>query len=245
MCQISDLVSSDPAFCSEVLAIANSAAIPHRFPVTSILQGVALLGTQNLKGLCLTVAVRGYLGKSIAHAILRDIWVHCLATGLIAQQLVLVGVIDNDTAYTAGLLHEMGRLALGVVSPEEYGRLLETHHGSPESILRLESEMFGFDHRELGQHLAAEWGLPAELGEVLSRKIPFGRSDSRLNLAGLVDMSSRMADAAGFPAFRGCEKAPYQELLKELSVLERNRFYSDISDLAFTIGKQISLIDAL
>jgi HD-like signal output (HDOD) protein len=245
MCHISDLISSDPAFCSEVLTIANSAAVPHRFPVTSILQAIALLGTNNLKGLCLTVAVRGYLGKPMAHGTLRGIWLHSLATAFIAQQLVLVGLIDDDTAYTAGLLHEIGRLALAVLRPTDYAMLLETHRGSATTILQHEREMFGLDHREMGLHLVTEWKLPVEFDAVVSQQNPARLSSVRLNLADLIHISCRMADAAGFPTFPGCEVTPYQDLLDELPSSERSRFYSDINDLAFEIAKQINVIDSL
>ena len=245
MCHISDLISSDPAFCSEVLTIANSAAVPHRFPVTSILQAVAMLGTHNLRGLCLTVAVRGYLGKPMTQGTLRAVWLHSLATALIAQQLVLVGLIDDDTAYTAGLLHDIGRFALAVLRPHDYADLLDTHRGSPESILQYEREMFGVDHCEIGQHLVAEWKLPVEFDAVVRQQKRGRLSRGRLNLADLIHISCRMADAAGFPAFPHCEATPYQDLLGELPASERIRFYSDVNDLAREIGKQIGAIDSL
>jgi len=243
MCQISDLVSSDPAFCSEVLTVANSAAVPHRFPVTSIEQAVAMLGTNNLKGLCLTVAARSYLGKSIEVGALRTVWVHSLASALIARRLVLVGLTDDDTAYTAGLLHEIGRLALAVLSPRDYANLLGSHSGSPDSILPYEREMFGCDHIQLGRHMVAEWKLPPEFDPVVSSKDLLGVSHARLDLADSIHISCRMANTAGYPAFPGCEMTPYDELLEELPTSERRRFYADINQLASEIGRELRTVD--
>jgi HD-like signal output (HDOD) protein len=243
MCQISDLISSDPAFCCEVLTVANSAAVPHRFPVTSIEQAVAMLGTSNLKGLCLTVAARSYLGKSMAVGALRAVWVHSLASALIARRLVLVGLIDDDTAYTAGLLHEIGRLALAVLSPRDYANLLGSHSGSPDSILQYERDMFGCDHLQMGRHLVAEWKLPAEFDAVVNHEKLVGTSHSRLNLADLIHISCRMANAAGFPPFPGCEKTPYQDLLDELPPSERPRFYADVNLLASEIGRELKTVE--
>jgi HD-like signal output (HDOD) protein len=117
MRQLSDLISSDPAFSSEVLTIANSVLYAPCFPVTSILQAIAVLGTNNLKGLCLTVGVRAYLGKSLTHPSLRAIWRHNLACGLVAehQHLAASGLMDKDAAYTAGVMHDIGRLPLVVI----------------------------------------------------------------------------------------------------------------------------------
>ena len=62
--QLSDLISSDPAFASEVLTIANSLLYAPRYPSNSILQAVAVMGINNLQGMCLTVGARVYMGKA-------------------------------------------------------------------------------------------------------------------------------------------------------------------------------------
>jgi HD-like signal output (HDOD) protein len=85
--QLSELISSDAAFSSEVLTIANSPLYACRSPITSILQAIAILGSSSLRGVCLTVGVRAYLGHSLSHHSLRAIWRHSLACALIAKQL--------------------------------------------------------------------------------------------------------------------------------------------------------------
>ena len=141
MRHLSTLISSEPAFSSEVLTIANSALYATRFPITSVLQAIAVLGTKSLKGVCLTVGVRAYLGESLNHQSLRAIWRHSLACALVARQLARAGSMDKDAAYTAGILHDIGRLALAVISPKEYAALLETHCGSARSALEAERDV--------------------------------------------------------------------------------------------------------
>src|ERR1700728_1722817 len=168
MRQLGDLISFDPSFSSEVLTIANSALYAPRYPVTSILQAIAVLGLNRLKGVCLTVGVRAYLGKSLNHLWLRAIWRHSLACALIAEQLAQAGSMNKNTAYTAGILHDMGRLAMVAISPETYNPLLMTHSGSPGSILPRERDLFGFDHCDAGRHLIADWKLPATFEAIVS-----------------------------------------------------------------------------
>jgi hypothetical protein len=105
--QLSDLISSDAAFASEVLTVANSLLYAPRFPAQSILQAIAVLGATNLQGLCLTVGVRTYLGKTLNIPSMRDLWRHNLACAFIAEQLAATGFIDKDVAYTCGMLHDM------------------------------------------------------------------------------------------------------------------------------------------
>src|ERR1035441_6477594 len=127
--ELSKLISSDPAFASEVLTIANSLLYAPRFPASSILQAIAVLGANNLQGMCLTVGVRAYLGKSLSHPAMRGLWRHNLACALIADQLASVGFLDRDVAFTSGVMHDIGRLALAVVRPREFSLLLGVHTG--------------------------------------------------------------------------------------------------------------------
>ena len=158
--QLSQLIGSDAAFASEVLTIANSAAYALRFPACSIVQAVAVLGANHLQGICLTVAVRSYLGKALGHPLIRNLWRHNLACAAIAEQLAGSGFMDKDTAYTAGILHDIGRLALAVIRPTEYAALLRNHAGSGASILPAEVDLFGTDHCQAGRHLVSQWKLP-------------------------------------------------------------------------------------
>jgi HD-like signal output (HDOD) protein len=244
MHRFGDLIASDPALSCEVLIIANSALLAQRHRVTSILQAIVLLGTRTLKGVCLTVAVRAYLGKSMSYPSLRAIWRHSLACALIAEQLADPSVIDKGTAYTGGVLHEIGRFALAVLRPQEYAKLLETHCGSVGSILEGERMLFGFDHREAGQHLVTEWKLPAEFEAMLGPRDSAKRKGDRLQIQDLLHTSCQLADAAGFAAFPGCEVTPYAELLEAIPVRARSLFPADVKRLAFDIGSKISAIEA-
>ena len=245
MRQLSDLISSDPAFSSEVLTIANSVLYSPRFPVTSILQAIAVLGTNNLKGLCLTVGVRAYLGKSLSHPSLRAIWRHNLACGLMAEQLAMAGLTDRDTAYTAGVMHDIGRLAMAVIRPQEYAALLTTYSGSASSLLSGERELFGFDHCEAGQHLIADWKLPSDFEAIVARHHAPRQQDDPWQMADLINVSCRMADTVGFAAFPGCEITPYTDLRDELPARERGLFRTDVEKLAFEVGSKINAIESL
>jgi HD-like signal output (HDOD) protein len=132
------LISSDPAFASEVLTIANSMLYAPRYPIKSILQAIEVLGASHLQGLCITVGVRAYLGKSLGHPTMRTLWRHNMACALIAQQIASAGFTDREIAYTAGVLHGIGLLGLAVVRPKEYIHLLGTHIGTPASIMARE-----------------------------------------------------------------------------------------------------------
>jgi putative nucleotidyltransferase with HDIG domain len=243
--QLSELVSSDAAFASEVLTIANSAVYAPRFPAATILQAIAVLGANHLQGMCLTVGVRSYLGKSLNNPIIRNAWRHNLACAVIAEQLAASGFMDKDTAYTAGLLHDVGRLALAVMRPKEYAALLGKHQGNGASILPLETALFGCDHCEAGRHIVSEWKLPSEFDAIVGQHHYPRRTDNSWSMEELIKVSCRLADTAGFCAFPGCEVSPYCELRGELPAKEQRKFHSELDTLVEAVNRRMSAIESL
>ena len=243
--ELSDLISSDPAFASEVLIVANSLLYAPRSPVCSILHAIAVMGANQLKGMCLTVGVRAYLGKSMNLPAMRDVWRHNLACALIAEQLASAGFMDKDIAYTSGILHDIGRFALAVIRPEEYAALLGTHCGKPESILERERELLGWDHCDAGRHLIVDWKLPLEFEAIVTEHHSPRRTDGSWGMSELIKVSCKMADAVGFPAFPGCEVIQYSDLLDELPARERTRFHKNVETLAATIAGRIQAAESV
>jgi HD-like signal output (HDOD) protein len=243
--ELSELISSDPAFASEVLTIANSLLYAPRFPASSVLQAIAVLGANNLQGLCLTVGVRAYMGKSLNQPCMRAIWRHNLACALIADQLASVGFLNRDVAFTSGVMHDIGRLALAVICPKEFTLLLGAHTGSPESILKAERDLFGWDHCEAGRQLIADWNRPEEFEPIVAEHHAPRQNEGTWGMTDLISVSCRMADTAGCPAFPGCEITPYPDLLNELPVRERRLFHPSVETLASEIARKIDSVEAV
>ena len=243
--ELSELISSDPALASEILSIVNSLAYAPRMPIASILQAIAVMGANHLQGLCLTVAIRGFIGRSIGHPAMQALWRHNLACATIAEQLAATAFMDHDVAFTCGVMHDIGRMALATVRPKEYLELLGTHSGDAHSILESERTLFGKDHCEVGRQLVFEWKLPEDFEPIVGAHHDPGQSAFPCRLGTLVNLSCRIADAAGFAAFSGCKAAPYEELLDELPPRERRLFHSDVGTLIFEINKKIHAIESI
>jgi len=243
--QLSEIISSDAAFASEVLTISNSLVYAPRFPAKTIIQAIAVLGANHLQGLCLTVGVRSFLGRALNQPLVRDMSRHNLACAMVAQQIAAAGFMDKDAAYTAGVLHDIGRLALAVLRPAEYGTLLGSHKGNGASILPLESGLFGCDHCEAGMHLVADWHLPADFRPVVADHHSPRCTDGCWSMAELIKVSCRLADTAGFPAFPDCEITPFADLIQELPPRERNGFPADLETLSKDLTAKIHAVESM
>lgn len=242
--QLCDLIATDPAFATEILTVANSAFYSPRYPSTTIAQAVAVVGATRLQGMCVTVGVRAYLGKTMGLPAMRKLWQHNLACAIVAQQLASAGSIDRDVAYTSGILHDLGRMALAVLQPSAYAALLEGHHGPAHSILDAERSLFGWDHCEAGLQLIADWKLPGNFEAAVANHLCARCNHGAWDAAELVKVSCAMASAIGFPAFAGCEPAPYSDLLEQLPARERNAFQMEAETLHRQVADNIHAVES-
>jgi putative nucleotidyltransferase with HDIG domain len=243
--QLSELISSDAAFATEVLTIANSIVYAPRYPAQTILHAIAVLGANNLQGMCLTVGVRSFLGRALKHPVIRELWRHNLACAILSEQIAAAGFMDKDTAYTAGILHDIGRLALAVLRPSDYTALLNKHSGTGADILTLETALFGCNHCEAGSHLVRDWRLPREFDPIVADHHSARRHDGAWSMAELIKVSCRLADAVGFKAFAGCDVTPFDELMQELPSRERSGFQSSLDTLVADVRARIEAVEAL
>ena len=198
---VGDLIEMDPALSTDVLRLANSPLYASRSEVTGILRAIAMMGLQAVRGMVLTVALRNFSRSATAAPVFRQCWRHSLACALLSSDLAQVNMIERDTAYSLGLLHDSGRLALLAASPVLYSRLLLAGAPSSEEMLIIEREIFDMDHCEVGDWLADSWNLPAEFRRVMAHHHePAGGSNER-GTAFIVHMACELADMAGFPSW--------------------------------------------
>lgn len=243
--ELCDLISSDPAFASEVLTVSNSLLYAPRYPSTTILQAVAVLGANTLQGMCVTVGVRAYLGKAMSYPAMRNLWRHNLACAMIAERIAESGSLDKNVAYTSGILHDIGRMALAVIQPRGYAALLDKHRGTPASMLEAERELFGWDHCEVGKQLVGDWKLPENFETVVADHHSKRCSNDAWDQGEVTKLSCSMATAVGFAAFPGCETGNFTELRDALPALERTKFRLDAETLSGELARNIQAIESV
>src|ERR1017187_5130397 len=206
------LVKMDPSFSAELLRFANSALLGARHEVKSVSQAIIMLGLDRVKTLATLVAVNRMVRASMRVEALRKVWVHSLVTALIAEEAARVTGIPTDTAYTAGLLHNLGTLGLMSAYPEEYERMLSVTLDFGFDLLQTERDLFDIDHCLAGCYLAQDWDFPDELAAAIAvhheDPVP-----AEVSLDNVVKVSCRLADALGYVAFPPDKAWTYAELV--------------------------------
>jgi putative nucleotidyltransferase with HDIG domain len=239
--ELCDLVRYDPVFAGEILRIANSPLIAFSKEVTSIMQASMLLGFRRLRKLVITVGLRSYLDKSPTPGV-RACWRHSVACAMVAEQTARWNSVDRDLAYTAGILHDIGRVALATVSPKAYSDLVERAETEPPwDPLQAEHDCFGIDHCSAGLQLVKSWKLPELFIETTS--LHHEPLTHREDAAEVVRLSCRLADALGFVAVRHRSIQSCEEILSEFPESVRKHM-PGTEGLASEIAKEIGVIEA-
>jgi HD-like signal output (HDOD) protein len=115
--EIAELIRADPALSSALLQRANSPLYGFISQINSLQQALFLLGLRTAKNLAVTLATGGYAAFGRRTPELQRCWRHTLACALLAEEVARACSLPADQAYTAGLLHDIGRLGL-LVAPE-------------------------------------------------------------------------------------------------------------------------------
>lgn len=160
------VMSRDPALAGKMLKLVNSAfyGLPHK--VSNLNQAIVLLGFNTIKSLALSVSVFGVFGKNRSGSKFdRDrFWRHAVGSACIYRVLARKGkVVDPETAFVAGLLHDIGKLVMDQYAAEELAKVLEEAEFRKCAFVDAERAVLSTDHSAIGGWLAEKWGFPEVL----------------------------------------------------------------------------------
>lgn len=234
--QLSAVIEFDPAFAADVLMLANSSlfGFPSRMHV--LRHAIAVLGLDCIKGLAVTVAIRGFLGKG--GPLGRQCWRHSAACALIAEQISPLFDISGGSAYSVGILHDIGRLGLLKSYTVEYSPVLTASFETLEQLLRAERAVLQVDHGLAGAWLVKNWALPQSFIEACEHHHePLGLEDSEL--LRVVKTACRVADALGFAAVEYSDSLSYDDFIKSLQPYVHRNGFPNGTELRETVAARL------
>lgn len=219
--EVGELVRMDPSFSAELLRFANSALFGARHETTSLFQAVAMLGMDRVKSVATLLVLNKMVRCSVRPLALRKVWVHSVATAIIAEEAARICQLDSELAYTTGLLHNLGSLGLMAAYPNEYSQMLEVSTDFGFDLLQTERDLFEIDHCAAGAYLAQDWDFPDELAAAITTHHDEPISDEK-SLENVVKVSWRLADSLGYAAFSPVRDWKFEELAAYLPPAENS-----------------------
>jgi len=180
------IVGTDQATSMMVLKFANSPAHnPMNKNIASLSMAIARLGTKETAQIAMTMSLMYGFAFPAGMVHIRAFWSHAFAVALLSKQFAALLDLDQDSYFTIGLLHDIGRAALGIRVDMDY---FESHCAqlNGRELIEAEEAAFGINHAEAGKELLKLWNFPSficeTIGEHHSRE-PSGVAARTLQLA--------------------------------------------------------------
>src|SRR5208337_4581326 len=186
------LISHDPAFTVEVLKRCNSVFFGAGKPAEGMSEAVMRLGFQEIYKLIVAMFAASAILRPGHTAHVEMLWRHSVAVAVAAMVLAEAVGESTPAAFTAGLLHEVGKVIMVSADDAGYAQVLLNSATFKRPVIVIEKEEFGFDHAEAGACLLERWNLPPNIAAAvghhhhLDGAEPFERLAATVYLANLI-----------------------------------------------------------
>lgn len=167
---IAGAIEKDPDLTARLLRLANSGFYGFSHRLATVTEALSLIGIQQVQDLIVSSSIIDrFTGLGGDFVDMHHFWRHSLACGIGARSLALTrGMKNPDKFFVAGLLHDVGRLALFSKVPAVTQKVFN-RYGQTDCLLReAEREVLGYDHAEIGGALMKRWQLPPRLVEAVT-----------------------------------------------------------------------------
>lgn len=189
---IADEIRKDQVITAQALKLANSAIFTKRQPIESLEQALVYLGRNQMVKLILSAAVQSYFAQvGSGYSLCKGgLYYHAIGCAKVAEVLGhRVAKVDPARAYTAGLLHDIGKVVLDQFVAPAYPLFYRDVMENKEAVLSIEKRVLGIDHAEVGQILAEQWAFPPSLINVVAHHHQPGNAKEHKHLAQVVHLA--------------------------------------------------------
>lgn len=168
---ISKEIRQDQVLTAKILRLCRSPLFGMRCEVDSIDRALIMLGEKLFLELVVSASAEDFYPRNgSGYSLCKGgLYKHALGTAMISENLAnFTGKVPPDIAYTAGLLHDIGKVVLDQYITRVYALFYRRTQVDGVNITAAERELFGITHTEVGGRMAARWSLPAVLTDVIS-----------------------------------------------------------------------------
>jgi HD-like signal output (HDOD) protein len=216
--QVANVVMFDQSLATKVLRLANSAYFGRRGKAETVTEAVVTLGFSSVRNLAASASVVDVLfPKQLFPGFSwQDMWAHSVICGLAAEGIYsrMMGSANSESAFLAGLLHDVGKLILARALPHRFLQVVDACQGYGYQMQQAESNILGTNHATVGGELAQQWEFPSKLtAGIRYHSSPEG-ADEHEDLAQAVQAGNLLAKRMGRNYLVG---VPVEISLKEVA----------------------------
>ena len=211
---VAKFISKDVALTSKVLRLANSAFYGIPRTISSVNSAIVILGFNTIRSLVLSASViKIFPAKpGMASFDRKAFWKHSFVAGMAARMLAAHlrrrKLVDLEIAFSAGLLHDIGKLILEQFASQEYQQVMKLALEKGQPLFQVEKTMLGLTHAEVSGMLVDKWQMPIELKlPITSHHHPLEEREMP-EMAALIHLANHLAHLAGSGCMQGEVFAP-------------------------------------
>ncbi len=222
--EIGELIALDPVLTGKLLHYCNSVYFAGREPVSNVPEAIGRVGFQTIFSLVSAVSGSKSFNPPAASGIDgSQLWRHSLTTAFACKFIAEDIEADGNVMFTAGLLHDIGRVVLASAKGAEYGRLFNEATSAGADPAAREKAAYGFTHADVGACLMESWKLPAALVQAVRFHHQPGSGGTVRKLAAGVCVGNAQAHHFEHPTeVFGGESTELQGALNILGLSERH-----------------------
>ena len=171
--QLAEVIQYDPSITANVIKMCNAAYFGLPRKVSSLDDALVVLGNETLKDIIIAgSSARFYKGEIGAGYMLEqgELWKHSVAVAIMARLLVRhINNVDPGSAFTAGLLHDIGKRFLSSFVADDFARIVQKVDREKCSFVAAEKDCLGISHADLGAMILEKWQFSPEQVEAVRR----------------------------------------------------------------------------
>lgn len=195
-------IAHDQAIVARIMRVVNSPFYGLSGQISSISEAIAMLGFNNLRGMVMAAAIINAFPHMEKKYDWKAFWLHNIATAVCAKVLAKHIGLNPETAFTAGLLHDIGKLVIVTYFPQLPVQLPAFDVGSSSESLQAEREALGFDHAALGCEIAKRWNFPLPIQQAIGQHHTDSRADHEKTMSDVVYTANIFALALDYGHLR-------------------------------------------
>lgn len=192
--KVTQLISTDPALTTRLLQLANSGFFKLSGKVNSVSEALAILGLGHVRTMAVAAASGASL-KAVPGINLQQFWDYSLNVAKLSRSLAGVVRQNQQAAFTCGLIHAVGELAIHLGMPAEVALLDREVAPLDLRRARLERRTFGFCYAQVGAGLARQWQFPQPMVDALEHQYAPFENNVFEPLAGVIHLATWRARA--------------------------------------------------
>lgn len=165
---VTEKIALDQSVTAKLLRLANSSYYGNNSKVVTLQQATAMLGVKNVKNLIRMTALSNKFPTANCPAFdFKAFWRHSVATAICAELISRALHMKHDFAFTAGLLHDIGKLVLVTSYPANYDQVLRYQHNADCLLIEAERSILHVDHVDAGLALATHWNFSEAVSDAI------------------------------------------------------------------------------